>query len=132
MTHAMERGAKIAAEYLGGAVTCDAYHMTTPRSDGLAVSTCTINALENAGVAVEESMIGHGLAAAGGMEAITTIKAITTGSLHPTINQYELEPSVTIDTVPNVKKRHQVNIAISNSLSFGGQNSVAVFAPFQP
>ena len=32
-------------------------------------------------------MIGHGLGAAGGLEAIATIKAITTGWLHPTINQ---------------------------------------------
>lgn len=34
-----------------------------------------------------QSMIGHGLGAAGGLEAITTIKAITTGWLHPTLNQ---------------------------------------------
>lgn len=34
-----------------------------------------------------QSMIGHGLGAAGGLEAIATIKAITTGWLHPTINQ---------------------------------------------
>lgn len=33
-------------------------------------------------------MIGHGLGAAGGMEAIATIKAMNTGWLHPTINQY--------------------------------------------
>ncbi|KAL6991952.1 3-oxoacyl-[acyl-carrier-protein] synthase I, chloroplastic [Sarracenia purpurea var. burkii] len=35
-----------------------------------------------------KSMIGHCLAAAGGLEAIATIKAITTGWLHPTINQF--------------------------------------------
>lgn len=34
-----------------------------------------------------QSMIGHGLGAAGGLEAIATIKAITTGWVHPTINQ---------------------------------------------
>ena len=33
-----------------------------------------------------KSMIGHCLGAAGGMEAVATIKAITTGWLHPTIN----------------------------------------------
>lgn len=37
-----------------------------------------------------QSMIGHGLGAAGGLEAIATIKAITTGWIHPTINQYVL------------------------------------------
>ncbi|KAL3499204.1 hypothetical protein ACH5RR_038297 [Cinchona calisaya] len=170
LEHAQKRGANIIAEYLGGAITCDAHHMTDPRSDGLGVSSCITKSLEDAGVSPEEvnyvnahatstlagdlaevnavkkvfkdtseikmngtkSMIGHGLGAAGGLEAIATIKAITTGWLHPTINQYNLEPEVTIDTVPNVKKQHEVNVAISNSFGFGGHNSVVVFAPFRP
>ncbi|CAL1373623.1 unnamed protein product [Linum trigynum] len=170
LEHAMKRGANIIAEYLGGAVTCDAHHMTDPRKDGLGVSSCISKSLEDAGVSPEEvnyvnahatstlagdlaevnaikkvfkdtseikmngtkSMIGHGLGAAGGLEAIATIKAITTGWVHPTINQENLEPAVTIDTVPNVKKQHQVNVGISNSFGFGGHNSVVVFAPFNP
>ncbi|CAI9093428.1 OLC1v1028929C1 [Oldenlandia corymbosa var. corymbosa] len=151
LEHAMNRGANIIAEYLGGAVTCDAHHMTDPRSDGLGVSSCITKSLEDAGVSPEEvnyvnahatstlagdlaevnaikkvfkdtseikmngtkSLIGHGLGAAGGLEAIATIKAINTGWLHPTINQYNLEPDVTIDTVPNVKKHHEVNVALT-------------------
>lgn len=35
-----------------------------------------------------QSMIGHCLGAAGGLEAIATVKAITTGWLHPSINQF--------------------------------------------
>ncbi|KAH6763373.1 3-ketoacyl-acyl carrier protein synthase I [Perilla frutescens var. hirtella] len=170
LEHAMKRGAKVYAEFLGGAATCDAHHMTDPHPDGLGVSSCIIKSLQDAGVAPEEvnyvnahatstpagdlaefnaikkvfkntselkmngtkSMIGHALGAAGALEAIATIKAINTGWLHPTINQYELEPNVTIDTVPNVKKQHQVNVAISNSFGFGGHNSVVVFAPFGP
>ncbi|XP_057415346.1 3-oxoacyl-[acyl-carrier-protein] synthase I, chloroplastic-like isoform X2 [Lotus japonicus] len=167
---ATKRGATIIAEYLGGAITCDAHHMTNPGPDGLGVSICIWKSLENAGVSPEEvtyinahatstlagdlaevnaikqvfkdtselkmnatkSMIGHGLGASGGLEAIATIKAITTGWLHPTINQDNLEDYVTIDTVPNVKKQHEVNVAISNSFGFGGHNSVVVFAPFRP
>ncbi|CAN4077542.1 unnamed protein product [Withania somnifera] len=170
LEHALKRGAPIIAEYLGGAVTCDAHHMTDPRADGLGVSSCIVKSLADAGVSPEEvnyinahatstlagdlaeinaikkvfkdtseikmngtkSMIGHGLGAAGGIEAIATIKAITTGWLHPTINQYELEPQVTIDTVPNVKKQHEVNVGISNSFGFGGHNSVVVLAPYLP
>ncbi|KAF6151625.1 hypothetical protein GIB67_033160 [Kingdonia uniflora] len=79
-----------------------------------------------------QSMIGHGLGAAGGLEAIAVIKAITTNWLHPTINQDNLEEQVTIDTVPNVKKQHEVHVGISNSFGFGGHNSVVVFAPFKP
>ncbi|KAL9263401.1 3-oxoacyl-[acyl-carrier-protein] synthase I, chloroplastic-like protein [Drosera capensis] len=170
LEHAMKRDAPIIAEYLGGAVNCDAYHMTDPRSDGLGVSSCIQRSLEDAGVSVEEvnyinahatstivgdlaevnavkkvfkntsgikmnatkSMIGHCLGAAGGLEAIATIKAITTGWLHPTINQFNPEPSVEFDTVPNVKKQHEVNVAISNSFGFGGHNSVVVFSAFKP
>ncbi|KAJ0703083.1 putative beta-ketoacyl-[acyl-carrier-protein] synthase I [Helianthus annuus] len=126
LEHAMKRGAPIIAEYLGGAVNCDAYHMTDPRSDVLGVSSCIQSSLEDAGVSPEEvnyinahatstlvgdlaevnavkklfkstdgikmnstkSMIGHCLGAAGGLEAIATVKAIQTGWLHPTLNQF--------------------------------------------
>ncbi|MES2198844.1 MAG: beta-ketoacyl synthase N-terminal-like domain-containing protein, partial [Chlamydiota bacterium] len=48
LEHAEARGATILAEYLGGAVSCDAYHMTSPREDGLGVSLCIERALANA------------------------------------------------------------------------------------
>ncbi|KAL0312430.1 UNVERIFIED_CONTAM: 3-oxoacyl-[acyl-carrier-protein] synthase I, chloroplastic [Sesamum radiatum] len=54
LEHAVKRGANIIAEYLGGAVTCDAHHMTDPRKDGLGVSSCIIKSLQDAGVAPEE------------------------------------------------------------------------------
>ena len=53
----MKRGAPIIAEYLGGAVNCDAYHMTDPRADGLGVSSCIERSLEDAGVSPEEVFI---------------------------------------------------------------------------
>ncbi|KAL6197374.1 hypothetical protein ACLB2K_032983 [Fragaria x ananassa] len=170
LEHAMKRGAPIIAEYLGGAINCDAYHMTDPRADGLGVSTCIERSLEDAGVSPEEvnyinahatstlagdlaevnaikkvfkntkeikinatkSMIGHCLGASGGLEAIATVKAIQTGWLHPSINQFNPEPSVEFDTVANVKQQHKVNVAISNSFGFGGHNSVVAFSAFKP
>lgn len=50
LEHAQKRGAPIIAEYLGGAVTCDAYHMTDPRKDGLGVSSCIELALKDAAI----------------------------------------------------------------------------------
>ncbi|CAN7043585.1 unnamed protein product [Brassica rapa subsp. trilocularis] len=170
LEHAMKRGAPIVAEYLGGAVNCDAHHMTDPRADGLGVSSCIESCLEDAGVSPEEvnyinahatstlagdlaeinaikkvfkstsgikinatkSMIGHCLGAAGGLEAIATVKAINTGWLHPSINQFNPEPAVDFDTVANEKKQHEVNVAISNSFGFGGHNSVVAFSAFKP
>mmetsp|Transcript_33636 Transcript_33636/g.74468 ORF Transcript_33636/g.74468 Transcript_33636/m.74468 type:complete len:456 (-) Transcript_33636:523-1890(-) len=170
LEHAQKRGAKIIAEYLGGAVTCDAHHMTDPRADGLGVSTCIQLALKDSGIEREQvnyinahatstlvgdiaevkaikkvfsetkhikmnatkSLIGHCLGAAGGMEAIATIKAIETGWVHPTLNQHNLIDEVSgIDTVPFEKKQHKITAGISNSFGFGGHNSVCVFAPFQ-
>ena len=57
LEHAMKRGAPIIAEYLGGAVNCDAYHMTDPRADGLGVSSCIERSLEDAGVSPEEVIL---------------------------------------------------------------------------
>ncbi|RVW16638.1 3-oxoacyl-[acyl-carrier-protein] synthase I, chloroplastic [Vitis vinifera] len=57
LEHAMKRGAPIIAEYMGGAVNCDAYHMTDPRSDGLGVSSCIESSLEDAGVSPEEVLL---------------------------------------------------------------------------
>lgn len=50
LEHAQARGAPILAEYLGGGVSCDSYHMTEPRPDGLGVALCIQNALRDAGV----------------------------------------------------------------------------------
>ncbi|KAI3979337.1 hypothetical protein MKX01_036381 [Papaver californicum] len=56
---AMKRGANIISEYFGGTVTCDAHHLTDPRSDGLGVSSCINKSLEDAGVSPEEVRINH-------------------------------------------------------------------------
>jgi 3-oxoacyl-[acyl-carrier-protein] synthase II len=48
LEHALARKAPIYAEYLGGAITCDAYHMTAPREDGLGVRSCMELALKDA------------------------------------------------------------------------------------
>jgi 3-oxoacyl-[acyl-carrier-protein] synthase II len=78
-----------------------------------------------------KSMTGHCLGAAGGVEAIATIKAIQTGMLHPTINQETPEEEIAdIDVVPNKAKPHRVTAAMSNSFGFGGHNCSLIFAPY--
>jgi 3-oxoacyl-[acyl-carrier-protein] synthase II len=78
-----------------------------------------------------KSMIGHGLGAAAGLEAIATIKAITTGKVHPTLNQVNIIEEIgDWNTVPNVMQEHDIVAAMSNSFGFGGHNSSVVFAKF--
>lgn len=50
LEHAQARGAHIYAELVGGGITCDAYHMTEPRSDGEGVASCIRIALEDSGL----------------------------------------------------------------------------------
>ena len=76
-----------------------------------------------------KSMIGHSLGAAGGMEAIVTVKAITDGVVHPTINLENREPELNFN-VPTKATSHQVSAAISNSFGFGGHNATVVLAPY--
>lgn len=54
LEHALGRGARIHAEYLGGAITCDAHHMTDPRPDGSGVGLCIEKAVEEAGISVRD------------------------------------------------------------------------------
>ena len=54
LEHARKRGAPIIAEYLGGALNCDAYHITEPTPDGLGVRQCMEKALKDAGIEKEQ------------------------------------------------------------------------------
>jgi 3-oxoacyl-[acyl-carrier-protein] synthase II len=75
-----------------------------------------------------KSMVGHCLGAAGGIEAIATIMSVATNMVHPTINHEHPDPLCDLDYVPNVARQRTVDIAMSNSFGFGGQNACLVFA----
>ena len=77
-----------------------------------------------------KSMVGHSLGASGSLEAIVCINSISDGILHPTINQEESDPECDLDYIPNVAREADVNIALSNSFGFGGQNACLVIKKF--
>lgn len=170
LEHAKKRGATILAEYKGGAVSCDAYHLTRPLEDGSGVVACIEAALKEGEVAktdvnyinahatstpagdlcelkgyhktfgdhsknikinATKSMTGHCLGAAAGIEAIAVIKAITTSKLHPTLNVKDPEEELQhFDPVLDKAQDHQVNVALSFSLGFGGHNAAVLFTPY--
>lgn len=74
-------------------------------------------------VSSTKSMTGHMLGAAGGVEAIATALTIAEGIIPPTINYENPDPDCDLDYVPNVARRAKVDVAISNSLGFGGHNA---------
>lgn len=77
-----------------------------------------------------KSMIGHALGAAGGLEAVATIKAIVEGIVHPTINLENPEPGLEFN-IPTKAQPIDIKVAISNSFGFGGHNATVAFAPFK-
>ena len=74
-----------------------------------------------------KSMTGHLLGAAGGVEAIYTLLAISRGILPPTINYNTPDPECDLDYIPNQARELNITTAISNSFGFGGTNAVLVF-----
>src|SRR5262249_31869033 len=77
-----------------------------------------------------KSMIGHALGAAGGLEAVATIKAIIDGVAHPTINLENPEPGLAFH-VPVKAEKCAIKAAMSNSFGFGGHNASIVLVPFR-
>ncbi len=74
-----------------------------------------------------KSMTGHLLGAAGGVEAIISIKTIESGEVPPTINYETPDPDCDLDYIPNVKRQADVKTVLSDNLGFGGQNAALVF-----
>jgi 3-oxoacyl-[acyl-carrier-protein] synthase II len=78
-------------------------------------------------VSSTKSMTGHLLGAAGGVEAVFSVLALTTGVLPPTINVEEQDPECDLDVIPNVARERRVDAVLSNSFGFGGTNAVLCF-----
>lgn len=84
----------------------------------------------NLAISSTKSMTGHMLGAAGGIELIACIKTINEGVIHPTINYENPDPECDLDYVPNEARQKVVDIALSNSLGFGGHNAVIIVKKF--
>ena len=78
-----------------------------------------------------KSMTGHTLGAAGAIEAIASILAITDGVIPPTINFSEPDPACDLNYAFNTPVRRSVRVAMSNAFGFGGHNTSAVFVAYE-
>ena len=81
-------------------------------------------------VSSTKSMTGHMLGAAGAVEAIFSLLTIRDGVIPPTINYETPDEELDLDYVPNIAREKHVQIAVSNSLGFGGHNASLIFREF--
>ena len=81
-------------------------------------------------VSSTKSMTGHAIGAAGALEAIICVKAMEAGVMPPTINLDHPDPECDLDYVPNEARSKKLDVVMSNSFAFGGQNCVLIFRKF--
>ncbi|MEK7861817.1 MAG: beta-ketoacyl-[acyl-carrier-protein] synthase II, partial [Chloroflexota bacterium] len=104
----------------------NAHGTSTPANDGSetqAIKTAFGAHAASLAVSSTKSMTGHTLGAAGAIEAIFCVLAMRDGVLPPTINLENPDPACDLDYVPNTARRQQVEVAMSNSMGFGGHNA---------
>ena len=108
----------------------NAHATSTPEGDPRELEAIKTLFGERAGqvsVTANKSMLGHTLGAAGAIEAISTIMSIRTGLVPPTITLEDPDPAAEgLDLTPNKVRRREIDVAVSNSFGFGGQNSALV------
>jgi len=82
-------------------------------------------------VSSTKSVMGHLLGAAGGVEMIVCAMAIKEQIAPPTINYENPDPDCDLDYVPNKPRAMKIDVAMSNSLGFGGHNATLVVRRFK-
>ncbi|MCR8699849.1 beta-ketoacyl-ACP synthase II [Campylobacter ureolyticus] len=78
-------------------------------------------------VSSTKGQTGHCLGAAGATEAVISIMAMENGIIPPTINQIEKDEECDLDYVPNVARKADLKVVMSNSFGFGGTNGSVIF-----
>ena len=112
----------------------NAHGTSTPYNDlyeTIAIKTVFQGHAKRLMISSTKSMTGHLLGAAGAIESIFSVLALSDGSIPPTINYTTPDPECDLDYVPNQARRQPIRYALSNSFGFGGTNSCLLFGRFQ-
>ncbi|MEK9784857.1 MAG: beta-ketoacyl-ACP synthase II [Gammaproteobacteria bacterium] len=126
MTNAL-RNAEINPDEIG---YVNAHGTSTPLGDiaeTMALKRVFANHAKSLMVSSTKSMIGHLLGAAGGVEAVATVKSLYHQIIPPTINLDSQDPECDLDYVPHEAREGEMHAALSNSFGFGGTNGTLVF-----
>ena len=111
----------------------NAHGTSTPVNDPIetrAIKTVFGDGASQVPVSSTKSMTGHAIGAAGALEAVICVKALHENVIPPTINLDTPDPECDLDYVPHEAREKQLNVVMSNSFAFGGQNCVLLFRKF--
>lgn len=112
----------------------NAHGTSTPLNDAIettGIKRCFGEHAYKLNISSTKSMTGHCLGASGAVEAVASIMAINTDIIPPTINLDNPGPSCDLDYTARVKKEKKVDVAISNSMGFGGHNVTLGFKKYK-
>ncbi|GJM74926.1 hypothetical protein HMSSN036_71420 [Paenibacillus macerans] len=107
----------------------NAHGTSTPvgdRSETIAIKNALGDHAYKVAVSSTKSMTGHLLGAAGGVEGVICGLTLKHGVIPPTINLEHPDPECDLDYVPNVARKADVRVAMSNSFGFGGHNATII------
>ena len=109
----------------------NAHGTGTPLNDSLETTVIKLalgeEEAQKAYISSTKSMTGHMLGAAGAIKAVACLKALNEGILPPTINLRDPDPQCDLNYVPNQAIQADLDLALSNSLGFGGHNACIAF-----
>lgn len=111
----------------------NAHGTSTPLNDTIettGIKRCFGKHAYKLNVSSTKSMTGHCLGASGAVEAVASIMAVNTDTIPPTINLDNPGPSCDLDYTAKVKQEKKVNVALSNSMGFGGHNVTLGFKKY--
>ena len=103
---------------------------TNDRIETLAIKNLFENIAYDIPISSTKSMVGHSLGASGSLEIIACIQSTIHNEIHPTINLENPDPECDLNYVPNKKIKKEVNVALSNSFGFGGQNACVIIKKY--
>jgi len=112
----------------------NAHGTSTPLNDSietLAIKRAFKNHAEKIKISSTKSMTGHLLGASGAVEALFCIEALRENFVPPTINYNHFDPACDLDYTVNKGVAKNLDVALSNSLGFGGHNATLVFKKYK-
>ncbi len=101
------------------------------RTETAAIKACFGEGAHRVAISSTKSMTGHTMGAAGAVEAVVCVQSILNNIIPPTINLHHPDPECDLDYVPNEARRTTVDVAMSNSMGFGGHNTCLIFKRYQ-